>query len=74
MTSWRGWRSSSSSAPKKSRRCAASIFDRTGQPLAKSMPAESVCINPQKIPDAAMVADLLGRILELDRRKLYDTD
>jgi cell division protein FtsI/penicillin-binding protein 2 len=24
-----------------------SILDRTGQPLAKSMPAESVCVNPQ---------------------------
>ncbi|HWZ31521.1 MAG TPA: penicillin-binding protein [Bryobacteraceae bacterium] len=46
------------------------IFDRTGQPLAKSIPAESVCINPQRIPDPAMVAELLSRILELDRNKL----
>ena len=26
-----------------------SIFDRNGQTLAKSIPAESVCVNPQKI-------------------------
>src|SRR5580658_3423407 len=43
------------------------IFDRTGQPLAKSMPAESVCVNPQKISDPGMAADLLSRILDLDR-------
>src|SRR5579871_859910 len=43
------------------------ILDRTGQPLAKSVPAESVCVNPQKIPDPAMAADLLSRVLQLDR-------
>src|SRR5215813_146863 len=46
------------------------ILDRNGQPLAKSIPAESVCINPMKIPDAAMAAELLAGILELDRAKL----
>src|SRR5579862_1887593 len=46
------------------------ILDRNGQPLAKSVPAESVCVNPQKIPDAAMAADLLSRILDLDRSRL----
>lgn len=46
------------------------ILDRNGQPLAKSIPAESVCINPMKIPDAAMAAELLARILDLDRAKL----
>jgi len=35
------------------------IFDRTGQPLAKTLPAESICINPMKIPDAGVAADLL---------------
>jgi len=48
------------------------IFDRTGQPLAKSLPAESVCVNPQKISDAGMAADLLSRVLDLDRRKLFE--
>ncbi|SRR5579883_932274 len=46
------------------------IFDRNGQPLAKSIPAESVCVNPQKIPDPAMASELLSRILGLDRAKL----
>src|SRR5580658_5575304 len=43
------------------------IFDRDGQPLAKSLPAESICVNPQKISDPGMAADLLSRILDLDR-------
>jgi cell division protein FtsI (penicillin-binding protein 3) len=48
------------------------IFDRTGQPLAKSMPTESVCVNPQKIPDPGMAADILSRVLDLNRAKLYE--
>jgi cell division protein FtsI/penicillin-binding protein 2 len=48
------------------------IFDRTGQPLAKTLPAESICINPMKIPDAGVAADLLSRILDLKRTPLYD--
>ena len=48
------------------------IFDRTGQPLAKTLPAESICVNPQKIPDAGVAADLLSRILDLKRSALYD--
>ena len=48
------------------------IFDRTGQPLAKTLPAESICINPLKIPDAGVAADLLSRILDLKRTALYN--
>ncbi len=48
------------------------IFDRTGQPLAKTLPAESICINPQRIPDPGVAADLLSPLLDLDRAKLYD--
>jgi len=48
------------------------IFDRTGQPLAKTLPAESICINPLKIPDAGMAADLLSRVLDLKRTALYN--
>jgi cell division protein FtsI (penicillin-binding protein 3) len=48
------------------------IFDRTGQPLAKTLPAESICINPLKIPDAGVAADLLSRVLDLKRTALYD--
>src|ERR1044071_5904388 len=49
-----------------------SIFDRTGQPLAKTLPAESICVNPMKIPDAGVAADLLSRVLDLKRSVLYD--
>ncbi len=49
-----------------------SIFDRNGQPLAKSLPGESICVNPFKIPDPGVAADLLSRLLEMDRAKLYD--
>ncbi len=49
-----------------------SIFDRFGQPLAKSIPAESVCVNPQKIRDAAMAAEILSRSLDLDRATIYE--
>ena len=45
------------------------ILDRTGQPLAKSLPAESVCVNPQRIPDAGVAADMLSRVLDLDRAR-----
>ncbi|HLH39125.1 MAG TPA: penicillin-binding protein [Bryobacteraceae bacterium] len=48
------------------------IFDRNGQALAKSLPAESVCVNPQKISDPAMAADLLSQALNLDRAKLQE--
>ncbi len=48
------------------------IFDRDGHPLAKSMPAESILINPQRVPDAGVAADLLSGILSLDRAKLFD--
>ncbi len=48
------------------------IFDRTGQPLAKTLPAESICINPLKIPDAGVAADLLSRILDLKRGPLFN--
>src|SRR6516162_3815583 len=48
------------------------IFDRLGQPLAKTLPAESICINPQRIPDPSVAADLLAPPLELDRNALYE--
>src|SRR4029077_19416224 len=49
-----------------------SIFDRTGQPLAKTLPADSVAVDPQKIPDLKIAADKLSRALQLDRAVLYD--
>jgi len=48
------------------------IFDRNGQPLAKSLPSESICVNPLKIPDPGVAADLLSRLLEMDRAKLLE--
>ena len=48
-----------------------SILDRTGQPLAKTLPADSVAVDPQKIPDLKIAADLLSRTLDLDRSQLY---
>jgi cell division protein FtsI (penicillin-binding protein 3) len=48
------------------------IFDRSGQALAKSMPTESVCVNPQKISDPGMAADILSRVLKMNRAKLFE--
>lgn len=48
------------------------IFDRAGRPLAKTLPAESIVVNPLKIPDPGMAADLLSRILDLDRRTVLN--
>ena len=48
------------------------IFDRAGQPLAKTLPAESICVNPSKIPDVSVAADILSRVLDLDRKDLFD--
>lgn len=46
------------------------IFDRTGRTLAISMPADTVCINPKRLPDRAVAADILSRVLQLDRQEL----
>ena len=48
------------------------IFDRNGRPLAKTLPAESICVNPMRIPDASVAADILSRVLDLDRKPLYE--
>lgn len=48
-----------------------SIFDRNGQPLAMSVPTESVYVDPLKIPDLSFAADLLAGFLHLDRVELY---
>ena len=49
-----------------------SILDRAGQPLAKSLPAESVLINPKKVSDAAVAAKLLGPVLGLNEAQLTE--
>jgi cell division protein FtsI (penicillin-binding protein 3) len=47
------------------------IFDRNGQPLAISTPADSVSVNPQQISDPKLATELLGNILHLDRQVLF---
>jgi cell division protein FtsI (penicillin-binding protein 3) len=42
------------------------ILDRYGQRLAMSLPAESVCLDPLRVPDAAVAADILAKVLKLD--------
>ncbi len=53
------------------------IFDRNGVPLAKSETLESVCVNPRRVPDAEVAADMLSGILDVDskalRAKIADT-
>lgn len=44
-----------------------SVFDRNGQPIAMSVPMASISVNPQHLPDLEVAANLLSRILELDR-------
>src|SRR6202171_4704749 len=46
------------------------ILDRTGQKLALSLPVDSVCINPLRIKDLGVAAEILGRILAVDQPSL----
>src|ERR1039458_44489 len=47
------------------------ILDRTGHPLAMSVPTESVFVDPLKVPALGLDSDLLARELHLDRAELY---
>jgi cell division protein FtsI/penicillin-binding protein 2 len=47
------------------------IFDRAGQPLAMSVSSQSVYINPLKVPDLGVAAELLALVLHMDRAALY---
>jgi cell division protein FtsI (penicillin-binding protein 3) len=47
------------------------IFDRHGQPLAMSVPTESVYVNPLKVPDLQVASGILALVLHLDREQLY---
>ena len=44
-----------------------SIFDRNGQPLAISVPVDSVSVNPRQITDPQMASVVLGTFLKLDQ-------
>jgi cell division protein FtsI (penicillin-binding protein 3) len=47
------------------------IFDRNGQPLAMSVPTESVSIDPLRAPDLGVASELLSLVLHMDRTALY---
>jgi cell division protein FtsI (penicillin-binding protein 3) len=46
------------------------IYDRTGRPLAISVPVDSVFVNPLRLPDISVAAEVLAPILDLDAQKL----
>ena len=46
------------------------ILDRYGQRLAMSLPAESVVVDPLRVPDLSIAADVLSKVLSLDSRDL----
>jgi cell division protein FtsI (penicillin-binding protein 3) len=46
------------------------ILDRTGHPLAMSVPTVSVSVDPRKLPSVAFGSGLLARELHLDPREL----
>lgn len=48
------------------------IFDRTGQPLAMSIPMESVSVNPLHVPDMGVASEILARILHIDAGELHN--
>jgi len=47
------------------------ILDRSGEPLAISVAAEKVIVNPLKLPNLSVAADLLALVLHLNRTDLY---
>jgi cell division protein FtsI (penicillin-binding protein 3) len=46
------------------------ILDRYGQRLAMSLPAESVVVDPLRVPDLSIAADVLSKVLSLDHNDL----
>ncbi len=46
------------------------IYDRTGRPLAISMPVDSVFVNPLRLADISVAAEVIAPVLNLDRHKL----
>ncbi len=46
------------------------ILDRYGQRLAMSLPSESVCVDPLRVPDLAVASDILAKVLNLDANDL----
>jgi cell division protein FtsI (penicillin-binding protein 3) len=49
-----------------------SILDRNGQPLAISVPVDSVSVNPLQIENLRVATEVLGSTLNLDQQVLYN--
>lgn len=49
-----------------------SIYDRNGEPLAISVPVESVSVNPMRMSNVGVAANVLGGILHVDQKVLFD--
>src|SRR5579872_4160678 len=47
------------------------IFDRNQQPLAMSVPKETVYVNPLKLPNLGVAAGLLATALSMNEPELY---
>src|SRR3954468_23411013 len=47
------------------------IFDRAGQVLALSTPTITVFVNPQKVPDLGVAAQILAAELHMNATELY---
>jgi len=46
------------------------ILDRHGERLAMSLPVESVCVDPLRVPDLGVASGILSGILDLDSTEL----
>ncbi len=46
------------------------IYDRHGQPLAISVPADTIVINPRRTPDLSVARDIFSPVLKLDPVRL----
>ena len=46
------------------------LYDRNDEPFAISVEVDTVAVNPKRIPDTALAADLLSRHLSLDAKEL----
>ncbi|MEO8027046.1 MAG: hypothetical protein ABI823_11255, partial [Bryobacteraceae bacterium] len=46
------------------------LKDREGKALAMSLPVESVCLNPRRVPDFDVAAGILSGVLGIDRKTL----
>ena len=48
------------------------IYDRNEEPLAMSVQVDTVVVNPLRIPDPAVAADLLAAVLSLEAKPLLE--